>query len=140
MARKFKWTKKRRQAVEELALGKTEQATADIIDVNRRTVAMWKSKPAFREELDKLSLMVGIACKAERMRIAQRAVAQLVTDGGVKTSADLIVWLKFAQSETDGITLNLASLLDEALAMAGGGPTGVGETPPNEGSSETTET
>lgn len=136
--KRFKWTKKRNQAAEELALGHTEKHTAEVVGVHRRTIAMWKSKPEFREEVDKLSLMVGIACKAERVRIAQRAIRQFVTDAGVKTHADVLTWLRFVQSETDGITLDLTSLLTEALAVAGGGQAGDGATSSDEGGSETT--
>lgn len=55
--------------------------------------------------------MIGIASRAERLRIAQRVARQKVNDEGlVSTEKDLLDWLKFAQSETDGIKLDLAKL------------------------------
>ena len=66
--------------------------------------------------------MVGIAGRAERLRIANRIVRQRVRDEIVESDKDLLDWLKFAQSETDGLNLGLATSLTElAASMAGRG-------------------
>ena len=60
--------------------------------------------------------MRGIAIKAERMRIAKRAVRQMVKGELVETKKDLLDWLKYAQMETEGIRLDLTELLDAYIA------------------------
>ncbi len=55
--------------------------------------------------------MVGIASRAERLRLAMRVVRQRTNDDGlIDTKADILDWLKFAQSETTGIKLDLSKL------------------------------
>lgn len=107
----FKWTDKASTAAIALAEGKTRDETARLADVSERTVYRWLSDPDFGEEVDRLSLMVGIASRAERLRLAQRVIKQKTKDDGtLDTKADLLDWLRFAQSETDGIKLDLAKL------------------------------
>ena len=60
----------------------------------------------FSAEVDRLSLMVDIAGRAERLRIAMR----LVRAKGYQSDRDLLDWLKYAQSETDGVKLDLTKL------------------------------
>lgn len=59
--------------------------------------------------------MVGIAARAERLRVAMRVVRQKVKDENVETDRDLLDWLRFAQRETQGVKLDLAKL-EEAYA------------------------
>lgn len=76
----------------------------------------------FREEVDRLSVMMGIASRAERLRIAKRVVRQRVKDDGLITSdKDLLDWLKFAQSETDGAKLDLTAIAENASSVARSG-------------------
>ncbi len=65
--------------------------------------------PEFAAEVDRLSVMIGIASRAERLRFAMRVVRQK-TKGNIETDKDLLDWLKFAQSETDGVKLDLPKL------------------------------
>lgn len=53
--------------------------------------------------------MIGIASRAERLRFAMRVVRQK-TKGTIETDKDLLDWLKFAQSETEGVKLDLSKL------------------------------
>lgn len=54
--------------------------------------------------------MIDIASRAERLRIAMRAVRQKVrADGTPETERDLLDWLKYAQSETIGIKLGFST-------------------------------
>ena len=58
--------------------------------------------------------MIGIAGRAERLRMAKRVARQKVrADGSIDTERDLLDWLKFAQSETNGIRLDLVKVANE---------------------------
>ena len=107
----FQWTSNRQKAALALAGAHTEHEAAAIAGVARSTIQRWKNNLEFAAEVDRLSLMVDIASRAERLRIAMRAVRQSVKDDGtVLTGRDILEWLKFAQSETDGVKLDLAAL------------------------------
>ena len=73
-----------------------------------------------------MSLMVGIASRAERLRIAKKTIRSLAKKQ-VPTHKDLLEWLKYAQGETDGIKLDLTPLYDAITPMAGGGQSGADE-------------
>lgn len=113
----FKWTSKRGEVAILLSQGYTIGETAHKTEVAERTIYNWKNNPAFAEEVDRLSLMTDIAGRAERLRLAKRIMRKL----GVETNKDLLEWLKYAQSETDGAKLNLASLFETAASVAGSG-------------------
>lgn len=109
----FKWTRKREQAALLLAQGYTEAETSEQVGVTDRTVRYWKADLEFSAEVDRLSLMVNVASRAERLRIAMRAVRQKIAeDDTLSTGKDLLDWLKFAQSETDGTKLDLAVIFE----------------------------
>lgn len=116
----FKWTPKSGAAAMGLAEGKTQQAVADEIEVSRRTIARWVSDIEFAAEVDRLSLMVGISSRAERLRIAMRVIKQKMDDTGIETDKDILDWLKFAQGETDGIKLDLTAVRAAATSLADG--------------------
>jgi hypothetical protein len=107
----FRWSPAKSTAALALAAGKTRKEAAEEAEVTDRSVYSWLQDPEFSAEVDRLSLMVGIASRAERLRLAQRVVRQRTNDDGeLTTKADLLDWLKFAQSETDGIRLDLTKL------------------------------
>lgn len=119
----FKWSEKSTEIALALAEGKTQQQVADECEVSDRTIRRYLAEGDFAAEVDRLSLMIGISGRAERLRIAMRAVRQKVRDDGtVTTDRDLLDWLKFAQSETDGIKLDLASIAEAQAQVAGPGP------------------
>lgn len=94
-----------------LAGGMTQREAAAEAEVTDRTIRDWLRLPEFSAELDRLSLMIGIASRAERLRLAQRVIKQRTDENGaINTKADVLDWLKFAQSETDGVKLDLAKL------------------------------
>lgn len=96
-----------------LALGETQASVAAKIGVDDRTVRRWLANAAFAAEVDRLSLMSDIAGRAKRVRIAKRVARQRVReDGFVESDKDLLDWLKFAQSETAGIKLDLAAIAE----------------------------
>ena len=108
----FSWTHHREKAALALAEGYTRAEAAEAAGVTERSVYDWLKEPAFAEEVDRLTLMTGISTRAERLRIAMRVARQKVREetGEIITTKDLLDWIKFAQSETDGVKLDLASL------------------------------
>lgn len=102
----FQWSEKATQAAIALADGDTQAEAADKAGVSDRTLRRWLLMPEFAEEVDRLTFMTGVANKAARLRLAKRVIVKL----GTTTEKDLLDWLKFAQSETDGIKLDLAEL------------------------------
>ena len=109
----FNWTDEASNAAIALAEGKTRQEVATEVGVSERTVYRWLTDVEFATEVDRLSLMVGIASRAERLRIAQRVIRQKVEKELIETDKDLLDWLKFAQGETNGLKLSLTRLIEE---------------------------
>lgn len=127
----FNWNQRNSQAAMLLAEGLKIQEVADAVGVSEKTIDRWKRDIEFSSEVDRLSLMLGIASRAERLRIAKRIARQL----GDMTEKDLLDWLKFAQSETDGVKLDLAALVEAAASVADSGSGGSdprGVAPPTE--------
>jgi transposase-like protein len=126
----FAWTPRKEAAALSLAQGHTINEAAQAANVSEKSIDRWKKDIEFTQEVDRLSLMVGIASRAERLRIIQRVVRQAVRAERVVTEKDLLDWLKYAQSETDGAKLDLTNLftsLSQAHALvAGGGSRGDG--------------
>ena len=117
MSTQFNWSTRRVKAALALAEGHTQQTVAETTGVCRKTICNWLCVPEFSAEVDRLSLMVGLASRSERLRIAARAVRQRVrADGTIDTDRDILDWLKFAQSETDGIKFELTmDQVDEVI-------------------------
>lgn len=110
-----------------LAEGYTKAEVATANGVGERTLYNWQTAPEFKEEVDRLTVMVGIASRAGRLRIAHRAIRQKQHDGMVVTDKDVLDWLKFVQSETDGVKSDLASSLVDLAASVAGRSGGAGE-------------
>lgn len=112
-----------------LAEGYTHKQVAAEVKKSDRTIRLWLAEVEFSAEVDRLTLMVGIASKAERLRLAKRVIRQADHGGLIITDRDLLDWLKYAQSETDGIKLDLASLAaavgQDDSSVADSGQTGV---------------
>lgn len=104
------WDEQHTTAAIALAEGKTQAEAGEEVGVTGRTVRNWLQNEAFRSEVDRLSLMLGIASRAERLRLAQRVVSQKLIGSKIQTDKDVLDWLKFAQSETDGVKLDLGKL------------------------------
>lgn len=118
----FNWSEKATAAAIALAQGYTQQEVADQAEVNKRTIQRWLDDIEFSAEVDRLSLMVGIASRAERLRLAMRVIRQKTgKDGDLETDKDTLDWLKFAQSETDGIKLDLTAVSEAAASVADSG-------------------
>ncbi len=76
----FEWTQKKESAALSLARGETQKAAAATAGVAERTLRYWMNEPEFTEEVDRLTLMVDIASRAHRLRIANRVIRQFVRD------------------------------------------------------------
>jgi hypothetical protein len=121
----FQWTKQKNDIAIGLAQGQTQQELATEFGVDARTIRKWLAAPEFSQEVDRLSLMIGIANRAYRLRIAQRVVRQMTQGETIITEKDLLDWLKYVQSETEGIKLHLSSTFIEAVReLAGRGQAG----------------
>ena len=116
----FQWSPKRETAALKLAEGCTQVEVARLVGVTTRTMTRWLADIEFSAEIDRLSLMIGIASRAERLRIANRVIREKIRNEQIETDKDILDWIKFAQSETDGINLNLAKTLAEAEASVAG--------------------
>jgi hypothetical protein len=115
MSTQFHWSPKRHKAALALAEGQSQQAVAEAIGVCRKTICNWLCVTEFAAEVDRLSCMIDVSSRAERLRMAMRAVRQKVrADGTVETDKDVLDWLKYVQSETTGIKLYSK---DEVQAM-----------------------
>ena len=100
---------KRTKAAFALAEGQSQQAVAEAIGVCRKTICNWLCVTEFVAEVDRLSTIIDVSSRAERLRIAMRVVRQKVrADGTPETEKDLLDWLKYAQSETTGIKLGFS--------------------------------
>ena len=108
MSTQFHWSSTRYKAALALAQGQSQQAVAEMIGVCRKTICNWLCVTEFVAEIDRLSCMIDIASRAERLRIAMRAVRQKVREDAVETDKDVLDWLKYAQSETTGIRLGFS--------------------------------
>lgn len=116
----FEWNKKREIAAFSLATGETQKEAAEMAGVSEKTIYNWLTNAEFSAEVDRLSLMIDIASKAERLRLARRVVRQKL-DQEVLSDKDLLDWLKFAREEVEGIKLDidLTAILQNVAPMAG---------------------
>jgi hypothetical protein len=114
----FRWTKNRERAAFCLAEGGKVREAAYSASVSERTVYRGLNNDEFQLEVDRLTHMTGVATRAERLRVAKRAVKARMENQYPQTKADLLDWLKYLQSETDGVKLDMATLFANAAQMA----------------------
>jgi len=113
LQRKITWDKTRSKAAAMLAKGLPKTRVASEVGVSRETIYNWLDDPEFAEEVDRLTLMVGIASRSERIRMAMRVVRSRLDEEGVpRSEKDVLEWLKFAQSETHGARLDFGKLAE----------------------------
>lgn len=102
----FQWSPARRAACAALAEGRTQKEAAQLAEVSDRSIRSWLQDPVFSAEVDRLTLLTGISLRSERLRIIKRIIRQSVREEQkIKTEKDLLEWLKYAQSETNGTDL-----------------------------------
>jgi hypothetical protein len=103
--------------------GKASKRLRRLSGVCRKTICNWLCATEFVAEVDRLSCMIDISSRAERLRIAMRVVRHKVReDGTPETEKDLLDWLKYAQSETTGIKVGFSrgevAEIDETINRA----------------------
>jgi transposase-like protein len=130
----FIWNKKKTLAALSLADGHTNIEAAEAAGVNEKSIRRWKLDIEFEAEVDRLSCMTGLSSRAERLRTVKRLAREKLAKSDVLSEkTTLLDYLKFAQSETDGVKLDLAKMLaaitDEEVSVASSGP---GGTTPNQ--------
>src|SRR5690242_15634279 len=109
----FNWDDRRSQAALMLASGETKTKVAETVGIDRVTLYHWLEHPDFCAEVDRLSLMVHVSSRAERLRVAMRVARSKGMEEEIpQTEKDLLDWLKFAQSETDGAKIDLSKLAE----------------------------
>ena len=113
----FKWTKKKREAALWLSQGYTNLEAAEHVGVTQRTIYNWKKPLDFMLEVDKLTLTTGMALRSERLRVAMRVIRQKITDERIKTGRDLLDWVKYVQTETDGIKYDLGAFIEDISTL-----------------------
>lgn len=119
----FVWDERRTKAAISLAHGNTVVKAAREAGVTRKTVHDWLNDPEFSTEVDRLTLLSDIANRAYRLRIAMRIIRKKEK----VSEKDLLDWLKYAQSETDGAKLNLEAIFGNmAGAATGDGQAAIG--------------
>lgn len=113
LQRRILWDETRTKAASLLAAGHSKLSVADEVGVARATIYNWLDDPEFAEEVDRLSIMIGIASRAQRLRYANKTViSRLNEDGSLQSDKDVLDWLKFAQSETDGAKIDMSKLAE----------------------------
>src|ERR1043165_5338123 len=82
LQRQIVWDKTRTTAASMLAVGYSKSRIAEEIGVHRNTLYNWLDDPEFQAEVDRLSVMTGIANRAERLRMVNRLVRQRMDEEG----------------------------------------------------------
>lgn len=93
-----------------LAAGYRKPEVAKEIEVDRSTIYEWLAHPDFYCEVDRLTFMVDVAQRAERIRKSMRLLRSREVDGVLQSDKDSLDWMKFVQSETDGAKVDLTKL------------------------------
>lgn len=124
----FEWNEQRSTAAELLAEGHMLKEVAEKVGVSVRALYDWRQEAAFEEEVNRLTMMRGLAIRAERARVAKRAIRRMIDEetGDLKTSKDPLDWLKYLQSETNGAIFSIPELTtfaQNAASLAGKGQT-----------------
>lgn len=115
------WKRKQREAAKLLAEGDTVEEVAAAVKTSERTIYRWRADTEFAAEVYRLAGMIGLAARGERLIHAKREYRRLDAKPSFK---DKLEWLKYIQSETDGIKLDLAALADVYASLAGSRPAG----------------
>jgi len=120
LAKKLIWTEELSRAAVMLAEGYPLQTVADEVGVQRTTIWRWRQHPEFAMEVDKLTLMYGLASKAERMRLINQAAKQMVSEEKIDLSGvTFLDLIKEARMQTEGIKLDVLTQLTALTTEAG---------------------
>jgi transposase len=124
------WDSQWDEAVKMLAMGHSIKEAAEAVGVTERTIYNWKNKPQFEAEMDRLSLIYGLASKAERTRMLMRMARQKIKDDGTIELDDTSMMdiLKEMRMQIEGTRIDItqlySALSDEARSVARSGQVG----------------
>ena len=124
------WDEQKTQAAILLAQGYNHGVVSEEVNCNRTTIWRWMQNEEFAKEVDKLSLMYGVASKAHRMRLINQAIRQFIDENGTLDTGDdtLLDYLKEARQQIEGVKLDIISQLTAIAQTAGSvepsGPSG----------------
>jgi len=109
----FIWNELRDKAAALLAQGYQKTYVADQVGVSRKTIYNWLEQDDFQLAIDELSLMLGIASKAYRLRLMNQALQQFIDQNGTIdiSGFTLLDLLKEARMQTEGVKLGIVSEL-----------------------------
>ena len=119
----FKWTEDKAKACVALATGKSNAGAARIVGCHVSTIEAWRSIPEFSAEVDRVTLMTGLALPAHRVRLAKQFIdQQIAEDGTIRSKRDILDWLRFIDDTMEGVKATLlAALHRDVLDNAGAG-------------------
>jgi transcriptional regulator with XRE-family HTH domain len=112
-----------------LAQGYMKMEICEECGIDPSTLRRWEHIDAFMEEVDRLSLIRGIASKANRLRLLNQAIRQKVNSetGEIDlANVSFLDLLKEARMQTEGVRLDILNTLIPAFtektgSVAGGG-------------------
>lgn len=117
----IKWDERQVAAAIMLAEGHPKVEIYEKLGIERSTLWRWEQNEEFATEVDKLSLMYGLASKAKRMReinrialMFDRALTHPINEG--YTYLDL---LKEARMQSEGVRLDILSTLTAITTETG---------------------
>lgn len=121
----FRWTSKRLRCAQLLAEGYTFKETAAQAGVGERSIYRWQTaNPEFSTRVNELALEMGLALRAERVRLAKRIIRKRLelaeAQGLQPTEKDLLDWAKFLQSETTGAALGEGTIHHDLMRAVDG--------------------
>lgn len=112
----FAWNPRRAQAAVDLANGYTWSQVEDRVGISETQLWRWTRHPEFSAEVDRLSLLAGVAGKAARVRLLKSAINQQISeDGKIDTKKDILDWLKLLRDEMSGLEERALDQLFEQL-------------------------
>lgn len=128
-AGRFLWDDRRDRAATMLAQGYQKKEICEVVEIDYSTLWRWEQEDQFNEEVDRLSLMYGVASKAHRTRLLNQAIRQKINKktGEIDLAGvSFLDLLKEARMQTEGIKLDILSTLIPAFAEETGPVAGSG--------------
>lgn len=106
---KFEWDDTRDRAAIMLAEARPKKEIYEELGINRGTLYLWEKNEEFSREVDRLSLMYGVASKAHRQRLINKAIQQYIDENGKidLTGVTFLDLLKEARMQTEGLRLDI---------------------------------
>ena len=140
---RFNWTDDRTIAAVKTAEGWGKAAIEAEYGISGSTIWHWEQYDEYSKEVDKLSLMYGMASRAYRVRLLNKAIRQKIDESGNidLDGVSFIDLIKEARMQTEGVRLDILSQIIAAIPAEAGLVDGPGPggsiSLPEKGSEET---